>query len=69
VNLNLPTPEDRETLLRELKLIFESDKSEERLRYNTRKAEVAETLGVTQMDVHRALIALIEDNKRNKKPG
>jgi hypothetical protein len=59
VKLNIPTSEDRAKLLDELKEIFKSDQSEERLRYNTRKAEIAEELGVTQMDVHRAVQRLV----------
>ena len=48
----------RKGLLTELGEVFESDKSEERLSYNTQKAEVAKALGVTQMDVHRAVMEL-----------
>jgi len=68
VKLNIPTSEDRAKLLDELKEIFKSDQSEERLRYNTRKAEIAEELGVTQMDVHRAVQRLVQQAKRAAEP-
>ena len=68
VKLHIPTSEDRDRLLKELRVIFQNDQSEERLRYNTRKAEVAETLGVTQMDVHRAVQALVQQAKRASEP-
>jgi hypothetical protein len=57
----------------ELAAIFDSDKSEERLRYNSKKAELAEQLkveldgGVTQMDVHRAVQQHIKNEKKEVK--
>jgi hypothetical protein len=54
-------------LIQELAEVFLSDDSEERLRYNTQKAEVAAILGVTQMDVHRAVKHKIEKDKEPPK--
>src|SRR5262249_19527625 len=58
----------------ELAEIFGSDVSEERLRYNTRKASVAEELkakveyeGVKPMDVHRAVMEFIRGKKEEKR--
>lgn len=53
-----------EPLIGELVQTFLSDNSLERLRYNTQKAEVAELLGVSQMDVHRTVIHTIEKSKK-----
>jgi hypothetical protein len=53
-----------EPLIDELVKVFLSDNSVERLRYNTQKAEVASMLGVSQMDVHRTVIHIIEKTKK-----
>jgi hypothetical protein len=58
--------DEKKTRVAELAAIFESDKSDERLRYNTRKAEIAEELGVTQMDVHRGVMKHVEEKKKAK---
>jgi hypothetical protein len=57
----------------ELAAVFDSDKTEERLLYNTKKAELVEQLrvelneGVTPMDVHRSVMLHIKnDTKENK---
>jgi hypothetical protein len=51
-------------LIAELVDAFNNDKSEERLNYNTQKAEVARVLGVTQMDVHRSVKKEIEEAEK-----
>jgi len=56
----------KEKLIAELAEIFNSDKTEERLRYNRRKAEIAEVLDVTQMDVHRSVMLYVETQKKAK---
>jgi hypothetical protein len=67
VKINVPTTDESNALLKELAEIFRSDKSEERLRYNTREAEIAETLSVSQMDVHRATMAIVEEEEKKEK--
>ena len=62
----VPGDDELKERIAELAAIFESDKTEERLRYNTRKAEIAEELGVTQMDVHRGAMKHIEEKKKAK---
>ena len=58
---------EKKERIAELAEIFQSDKTEERLRYNTRKAEVAEELEVQQMDVHRAVMHYLEKEKKEKR--
>src|SRR5262245_16340863 len=62
----IPSDDEKKARVAQLTAIFESDKSDERLRYNTRKAEIAEELGVTQMDVHRGVMKHIEVEKKEK---
>ena len=66
-NITLLTADQRKERIAELAKIFQSDKTEERLRYNTRKAEIAEELEVQQMDVHRAVMLNIDKEKKEKK--
>jgi hypothetical protein len=66
VKITVLTEEQKRALLLDLVKVFASDKSEERLGYNTKKAEVAERLGVTAMDVHRATMAMIEEEKEKQ---
>jgi len=65
--VTLLTADETKKRIAELAEIFEGDPSEERLRYNTRKAEIAEELAVTPMDVHRAVQKWIKDEKEEKK--
>src|SRR5262249_25673589 len=65
--IKVPTTDQQSKRLAELAEIFEHDKSEERLRYNTRKAEIAAELAVTPMDVHRGVQKWIKDNKKEKR--
>jgi hypothetical protein len=58
---------EKKERIAELAEIFGSDKTEERLRYNTRKAEIAEELNVQQMDVHRAVQLHIDQEKKEKR--
>jgi hypothetical protein len=57
----------------ELAAVFKSDETEERLQYNSKKAELAEQLkiefkeGVTQMDVHRSVMLHIKNEKKENK--
>ena len=65
--ITLLTADQQKERIAELAEIFQSDKTEERLRYNTRKAEIAEELEVQQMDVHRAVMLNIDKEKKEKK--
>jgi hypothetical protein len=67
INITLLTADQKKERIAELAEIFQSDKTEERLRYNTRKAEVAEELEVQQMDVHRAVQLHIDKEKKEKR--
>jgi hypothetical protein len=57
----------------ELAAVFDSDKTEERLLYNTKKTELVDRLraelnaGVTPMDVHRSVMLHIKNDKKDNK--
>jgi hypothetical protein len=67
LSTSLPSKDKQETLLAELAQIFRSDQTEERLKYNNLKAEIAERLGVAAMDVHRVVKLLIDEQEKAEK--
>jgi len=67
IKITVPTPEQVKGRIVELAEIFENDKSLERIRYDKRKAEIADELGRTIWDVHRTVQKYIQEQKEEKR--